>query len=190
MQICIVVQLWRPIVTLAAILVTGTVGVGKTSVLVEIGEALALSASPYAIVDLDWLAWLRPAEGSDASLQRVLADNLRAVTRTFRRAGVERLVLARAVRHEVEVEAIREAVRPYPLGVVRLTASPATIASRLAARDSGAQLAEHLAEAAAFAADAESADIGELVIATDERGVGALALEVLERSGWRSGRQL
>jgi Ni2+-binding GTPase involved in maturation of urease and hydrogenase len=53
--------------TLETILVTGTVGVGKTSVLVEIGEELELAAVLYAIVDLDWLAWLRPTRRAQAS---------------------------------------------------------------------------------------------------------------------------
>jgi adenylylsulfate kinase-like enzyme len=189
MQICIVVQLWRRNrdrrMTLKTILVTGTVGVGKSSVLVEIGEELELAAVPYAILDLDWLAWLRPSNGSGASVQRVLVENLGHVTHTFRGAGVELLVLARAVRRIHEVEAIRDAVGPGSFTVVRLTASPDVIASRLGARDNGAQLASHLLEAEGFAADAESAGIGDLVISTDDRTVGALALEVLERAGWR-----
>lgn len=47
-----------------AILLTGTVGVGKTTVLIEIGELLDAGQEPYALVDLDWLAWIRPAAGS------------------------------------------------------------------------------------------------------------------------------
>jgi hypothetical protein len=115
----------------------------------------------------------------------VLVENLGHVTNTFRGAGVELLVLARAVRRSNEVEAIRKAVGPTSFTVVRLTASSDVIASRLGARDSGAQLAAHLAEAEAFAFDAERAGIGDLVISTDDRTVGALALEVLERTGWR-----
>jgi adenylylsulfate kinase len=171
--------------TLETILVTGTVGVGKTSVLIQIGEELELAAVPYAIVDLDWLAWLRPSEGSGASVQRVLAENLGYVANTFRGAGVERLVLAHAVRRLHEIEAIRDAVGSGSFTVVRLTASSDAIEARLEARDTGAQLAAHLAEAEGFAADAEGAGIGDLVISTDERPVSALALEVLERAGWR-----
>jgi hypothetical protein len=189
MHICIVVQLWRPkrdhLVTLETILLTGTVGVGKTSVLVEIGEALELAAVPYAIVDLDWLAWLRPSEGSGASVQQVLIRNLEHVVGTFRGAGVERLVLARALRRPDEVDAIRGALGPTGFSVVRLVAAPEVIEERLGARDRGTQLAEHLAEATGFAADAESAGIGDLVISTDGRSTAALALEVLERAGWR-----
>jgi Ni2+-binding GTPase involved in maturation of urease and hydrogenase len=42
-------------VTARSLLITGTVGAGKTSVLLEIGELLALADDSYAIVDLDWL---------------------------------------------------------------------------------------------------------------------------------------
>ena len=85
-------------VTLRVLLITGTVGSGKTSVLLEIGEALGRDGRPYAIVDLDWLAWLRPSAQSGATVQGVLIENLAHVAGTFRAAGVERLALARAVR--------------------------------------------------------------------------------------------
>ena len=41
-------------VTLRVLLITGTVGSGKTSVLLEIGETLGHDGRSYAIVDLDW----------------------------------------------------------------------------------------------------------------------------------------
>lgn len=94
-------------------------------------------------------------------------------------------MLARAVRRIHEVDAIRKAVGVEKLTVVRLVASPEVIAARLGGRDSGTQLAEHLAEASGFAADAESAGIGQIVISTDDRTIESLALELLERAGWR-----
>jgi hypothetical protein len=168
-------------------LLTGTVGVGKTSVLVEIGEALARADAAYAIVDLDWLAWLRPSVQSGASVQGVLATNLRLVTSSFRAAGVESLVLARAVRRADEVATIRDALGPSAFTVVRLVASPEVIASRLAGRDRGAQLAEHLAEASAFAAEAEAERIGDVLVSTDERSVEWVAQAVLAGAGWSGG---
>ena len=169
MQICIVVQLWRRIlgrpVMPRVLLLTGTVGVGKTSVLLEIGEELALDGLPYALVDLDWLAWLRPSAASGATVQGVLRENLAQVANTFRGAGVERLVLARTLRSTHEVEEIRAALEPCELTVVRLVAAPELIARRLEARDTAGQLAEHLAEAKSFAAEAEAAGIGDVVLA-------------------------
>lgn len=175
-------------VTARSLLITGTVGVGKTSVLLEIGELLSLADLPYALVDLDWLAWLRPSPSSQTTVSDVLSENLGHVSRTFRRAGVERLVLARAVRHRQEIESIRAVLEPCELAVVRLTAPPSVIARRLGERDTGARLAEHLAEASSFAAQAEAAGIGDVVLETGEQPVAWVARELLVRAGWEESR--
>ena len=70
--------------------------------------------------------------------------------------------------------------------VARLVASAAVVERRLRGRDAGAQLAEHLAESASFAAEAEDAGIGE-AIATDELDAAAVARAVLRLAGWSEG---
>jgi hypothetical protein len=160
------------------------VGVGKTTVLLELGERLSLGDLPYAIVDLDWLAWVRPDPASGTTVQGVLCENLGHVSRTFAAAGVARVVLARAVRSTLEVDEIRAALGASELVVVRLVASAELIEQRLRRRDSGAQLAEHLAEAGSFAAEAEAAGIGDVVLATDGLDPPAVAQRVLDASGW------
>ena len=62
------------------------------------------------------------------------------------------------------------------------------IARRIGERDTGAQLAEHLAEAGAFAAQAEAAGIGDLVLETGDRTVASVARELLVRAGWEESR--
>ena len=69
---------------------------------------------------------------------------------------------------------------------LRLVASTAVVERRLRGRDAGAQLAEHLAESAAFAAEADDAGIGE-VIATDELDAPAVARAVHRLAGWTAG---
>ena len=91
------------------------------------------------------------AAGSRSRRDRpsVLVENLRHVSATFRRAGVERLVLARAVRAGGRARRDpRSRSAPVTSSVVRLVASPPSIERRLRGRDAGAQLAEHLAESA------------------------------------------
>jgi adenylylsulfate kinase len=168
-----------------AILLTGTVGSGKTSVAIEIGELLEASDVPYALVDLDWLGWLRPAPASLVTQRSALAENLGLVWRTFRGAGVERLVLARYVEDSDQLEAFRGALPGVELFVVRLVASQALIERRLKARDSGAQLAEHLAETVAFAARGEQAGLEDAVVENGERPLRDVAGEVLTAAGWR-----
>jgi hypothetical protein len=61
-------------------------------VAIEIGELLEQRAEPYAVVDLDWLAWVRPAPSAGLMVQSLMLTNLVAVWRTYRDAGVQGLV--------------------------------------------------------------------------------------------------
>ena len=157
-----------------AVLVTGSVGVGKTAVAAELGELLAERGLKAAVVDLDWLGWLA---GADGGVDGLILANLSAVVPNFRTAGATHLVLARSVRDAQLVHELREAL-PESLSVVRLTASRETVSRRLVARDVGAQLAEHLEEESA------DADVAEFEVANDDVPVRAVAQELARRLGW------
>jgi adenylylsulfate kinase len=167
-----------------AILLTGTMGSGKTAVAIAIGDLLELREQPYALVDLDWLGWVDPAPFSLLTQRVVLAENLRLIWPTFREAGVERLVLARYVEDRAQLDELRAALPGVELAVVRLVASEAVIEGRLRARDTGAQLAEHLAETAEFAARAEANALEDAVVDNGERPLADVAADVLKAAGW------
>ena len=159
-------------------------GSGKTAVTIELGERLELGGEPYALVDLDWLGWLQPAPASLLTQRSVLAQNLRLIWPTFREAGVGRLVLARYVEDRAQLDEFRTALPGVELFVVRLVASQAVIERRLRARDSGAQLAEHLAESAALAARGEANALEHAVVESGDRPLSEVAAEVLAAAGW------
>ena len=170
---------------LHVILLSGTVGVGKTTVLLELGDVLEAGEDPYALLDLDWLSWVRPSGDVDVSVQQILVDNLAHVCRTFRQAGVRRLVTARAVETLHDVDLIRAALgTPVVLTVVCLTARPGVVAERLRGRDTGDRLAEHLSQAGHFASAPGSLGIEEITVATDQIDAASVAQQVLVRVGW------
>jgi adenylylsulfate kinase len=168
-----------------AILLTGTMGSGKSAVSIEIGERLEAAGKPYALVDLDWLGWMQPAPASPLTQRAVLAENLRLIWPTFRAAGVQRLVLARYVEDRAQLDEFRAALPGAELFIVRLVAPQEVIERRLRARDSGAQLAEHLAETALFAARGEANALEDAVVDNGERPLGEVAAEVLAAAGWQ-----
>jgi adenylylsulfate kinase len=168
-----------------AILLTGTVGSGKTSVAIAIGDLRELDDRPYAVVDLDWLAWVRPAPASIYTVHSLLAENLALIWPRFREAGVERLVLARHLDDRTQLAAVRAGLPGVELFVVRLTAPAALVERRLRARETGAQLEEHLAETARLAARGDAAAVEDAAVENGERPLRQVAEDVLAAAGWR-----
>ena len=167
----------------AALLLTGTVGSGKTAVAVEAARLLGERNDRAAVVDLDWLAWVH-VPGFDA-YDELAGRQLAALWPNLRDLGIERLLLARGVIRRPGLAAIRAALPGVGLTVVRLVASETTVRERLRRRDSGAELTEHLSEfermarlAALVPADA--------VVTNDGEGLTAVAEEALRVAGWLS----
>ena len=111
-----------------AVLITGVFGFGKSSAAEEMAEILEKRGAAYAVLDLDWLAWLGPED--EVTHQRVLLQNLRAVVENYRAAGVQLFVLAFAVGDEAQLKRIKSAMH-MPVKVVRLTVSLPEIRRRL-----------------------------------------------------------
>ncbi len=165
------------------LLLTGTVGSGKTVVAIEIGHMLEQQGKPAAVVDLDWLGWLH-LHPSSISADQLIARNLAAIWPNLREAGMRYAVLARAVLGRDALDALRVAIPEADLVVVRLTASPGTIEGRLGQRDSGQELDEHLRESMEMSRVMDQAGLEETSVVTDDQAPREVAREVLERVGW------
>jgi GTPase SAR1 family protein len=163
-----------------ALLLVGTVGSGKTTVLLSLGHRLSESGEPYALVDLDWLAWVEPPPASELGVHEILVANLAAVVETFRRAGVTRLVLARHLTRADDVAAIEAALGGAALEVVLLEVPAAVLEARIRARDSGRELEEHLGEIGA----AQPPEFAHRTVANDGRPPADVADEILRTIGW------
>ena len=160
------------------LLLTGTIGSGKTVVAAELGALLRERSTPVALVDLDWLNWVHLGPAF-TRYDELLVRNLTALWPNFVAAGARSFVLVRAVERQATIDAIRAAVPDADLTVVRLVASPAEIEARLRRRDAGAMLAEHLAEAERFTRAMDAAKLEGAVVSNDGRPVRAVAEDVL-----------
>jgi hypothetical protein len=165
------------------LLLTGTVGSGKTVVAIEIGHLLEQQGKSAAVVDLDWLGWL-PMRSSAVTANELIARNLAAIWPNLREAGMRYAVLARAILGRDGLEGLRAAAPDAGLVVVRLTASPSTIERRLRKRDSGRELEEHLGESTEMSRVLDRAGLEDVAVASDDRSPGEVAREVLQRVGW------
>ena len=161
------------------VLITGVYGSGKSSVAAEIAHLLEQSRRPYALLDLDYLAW---GGIDDVAAYFLMLRNLTAVAGTYREAGVDTFVVAWFVRDDGALRAVREAAG-VPLRVVRLTVPLDDIRQRLAT-DPTAGRAHDLRAAAAQITASQGAGLEDLVVAND-RPIGAVAAEIVSWLGWQ-----
>src|SRR5271167_1611097 len=94
--------------TESLLIITGTMGAGKTAILGETSDVLAQRQIVHAAIDLDafGLAYLPSAVRSDG----VMYDNLRSICRNYAALGVERFLVARAIEDRAQLELCREII--------------------------------------------------------------------------------
>jgi hypothetical protein len=160
------------------LLITGTVASGKTSVALEVGEMMASTGIPVAVVDIDWLGrvWL----GSDhRGVEQLRLRNLAAVWPSYLAAGIMHFVLAHAVRSREDVNALRTAMPEADLRVFRLSVSFQTVNDRLRGRDRGRVLEEHLRVAPVITKDLNEACVEDFLVSNEGRSIREVSSEVL-----------
>jgi hypothetical protein len=172
-------------VTAAALLVTGTVGVGKTSVAETAGDLLAERRVPHAVIDLDWLRRCWPSPPGDPFHHTITMRNLRAVATTFREAGAERLILAGVVESRAERDE-HEAALGVPLTVCRLRVDLAVVRERLLRRHQldPAGRDWHLTRSGELDDILDRARVEDHTVDA-AASPGAVAAAVLAAAGWR-----
>ncbi|WP_424210713.1 hypothetical protein ACN20G_00665 [Streptomyces sp. BI20] len=170
-----------------ALLITGTVGVGKTTAADLLGDLLADAGIPHAVIDLDRLRGFRPAPPDDPFGHRLLVDNLRAVAARYTAAGARHLVLAGVAENAAERDDLRAAIG-MPLRVCRLTADLPAVHDRLGRRHAAdhdlASLPWHVERAGELARVLDATGPADAIVDTTALRPAEVAAAVLADTGW------
>lgn len=166
------------------LVLTGPVGVGKTTVASAASDLLDERGAPHAVIDLDWLRWCHPNPPDDPFHAALGLGNLAAVWRNYRTAGADRLVLVDVVEAREQLEEYRAAIPGAAVTVVRLAAGVPTLHRRLEGRETGASLAWHRARAVELAALMDARRVEDVLLDTEGRTPRDIAAEALRRTGW------
>lgn len=170
-----------------ALLITGPVGVGKTTVAEEVGSRLAAADVPHALIDLDWLSACWPAPSQDPFHFELQLRNLQAVVRNYADAGVHRIVLAGVVESRADRERYAEVIGAK-LNVCRLKADLSVVHARLARRHHAeADLRWHLNRAEELEMLFAASWIEDFVVSADQP-VAEVAQDVI--SWWLAAERL
>jgi adenylylsulfate kinase len=164
------------------VLISGTIGSGKTTVAAELGHLLEERGIASALIDLDWLSWVHLGPDFDR-LDELMAKNLAAVWPNFLAAGVRVVVLTRSIERESTLAALRRAIPDASLTVIRLVAPHDVIERRLRQRDAGKELEGHLGQSRRLAQATEAGGFEGATVRNDGLPIRAVAEDVL--AAWR-----
>jgi hypothetical protein len=166
------------------LIITGTMGAGKTRVMGEASDILAVQGIAHAAIDLDGLglAHLSSAAGNDG----VMYGNLRSVCENYASFGVRRLLVARAIEDRAELELCSDAVSASTVVVCRLTASIETMEQRVRLRESGISQRNYVARVAELHTILDRAQLENFTVTNENRPLTDVARELLVKAGWIS----
>jgi DNA polymerase III delta prime subunit len=171
-------------VTVPTLLITGPVGVGKTSVAFELIEVLEEHDVPHTFFDVDNFSYFHPKPEDDPFGERFALKAVATLFPELQSQGVERLILARVLWERDSLKLYEAAIPDAVITVVRLTAPLPVIEERLRRRELGAGLAWHLDRAAELDAHWRAHPVEDLLVETADRSVRSIALEIASAVAW------
>lgn len=166
------------------LVITGPVGVGKSTVSQAASDVLSDFGLAHGVVELDCLRHCHPSPPDDRFHMALGFRNLAAVAANYRAAGAERLILVDIVETRAQTEDYRAAIPGAEVTVVGLRGTLETIRSRLAGRESGANLEWHQARAAELIGQWEASPVEDYLVSTEGLTPLEVARAVLAACGW------
>ena len=165
-----------------ALLITGSMGSGKTTILSEASDILTARNIPHASIDVDALgtAHLQPTVQNN----QLMYQNLHSVWENYAHAGLTRLLLARAIEDRAELEQCRTALSGAKITICRITASLKTMQHRVQTREIGTLQNTFIAKVAELNSVLDRAHLEDFSISNENRSVTEVANEMLARAAW------
>ena len=166
-------------------MVTGTIGVGKSSVAAAMSEILHDHGIRHGLIEVDWLGEVYPPPDPTNPYSNDLAMRvLSSIWPLYVDAGITRAVVTMTLENQEELAALVQALDSPPATVVRLVASQGTRETRIKAREFGNLRDLFLAKTGEVDDKQRCFDLGDLIVANEGRLPHATATEILERLGW------
>jgi hypothetical protein len=160
--------------------VTGPVGVGKSTVMREADSLLVEAGVQHATVELEDVARFWPAPGAKGD---IAYRNLAAIWANYSAAGADRLLLGLLLERRSDLSPVYEAIPGAKITVVRLDAPLSLIEQRLRLREIWVAEAE-ISAARWWVTRLEGSQVADLVLNNGERRPREVAVEMLQALRW------
>ena len=166
------------------LVITGSMGSGKTTLMGEVSDLLAMRGIAHAAIDMDAYGNAHDPAGA-IDLAAVAYRNVAAAVRNYAAEGVTTLVMAGAIETSAELAQLRGAVGT-DLVVCRLRAPLAIMQQRVRSREPGIWQQKYVDRVAVLEEALDHAALEDFSVVNDgSRPVTDVAREILQRARWR-----
>jgi hypothetical protein len=165
----------------SVIVISGSMGSGKTTVLGEASDILTAHSLIHAAIDMDVLGSALLPDGGPRDMAY---RNLTSVWANYAAVGVRRLLLAEAVENRDGLARLRDALSGAEFVVCRLMADLETMRERIRVREPGMLQQQFLTRVTDLQAVLDESRLEDFSIANQNRAVTEVAHELLVRAGW------
>ena len=163
--------------------ISGPVGVGKTTTAYALSDLLAERNIRHAVIDHPQIGFLRPPPEDDEWNDEVTNQNLACMWTNYRNAGAERLIVSRVLGYISSVRRIETAVPGARVIVVRLRAPLDVIQGRIYGRNH-ADPEWYLTAASELSRSLDEQPIEDHLIENGALSITETAREVLRVTRW------
>lgn len=169
------------------LVLSGPVGVGKTSVGGEVSEVLNLEGVPHTFVDFDQLRYTYPRTPEDPWGDGLAFQNLEAIWANCKRQWSRNLIVSSVVEDWSFIDHLSRAIPGSRVITFQLFASPGTLKSRVEKREIGSGLDWHKSRAIELLSilSAETVPCN-WRIDTEEKSITDLAEEIVRQVSWKT----
>ena len=166
------------------LVVTGSMGSGKTTMIGELSDLLASRAIAHAAIDIDAFGNAHDPLGA-IDLGAVAYRNVAAAIGNYASRGVTTFVLAGAIESAAELTQLHDAVGTTDVVVCRLGAPVAVMQDRIRLREPGMWQQKYVDRVAILEGVLDQAGLEDFAVANDgARPITEVAEEILQRAGW------
>jgi adenylylsulfate kinase len=169
--------------SIPALVITGPVGAGKSTIMRALSELLEQRSIRHIAIDMDHLRWVFPTPPGDRFGACLGFNNLAAIWPNFREMEPECVVIADVVESRAGTDTYLAAMPGTRVTVIRLHVPMPVILQRLEGRQSEQTIEWYRQRAPELQEILERDHIGDLVIDVGDRTPEDTANEILQRVG-------
>jgi predicted kinase len=162
------------------LVLTGSMGAGKSTILAEISDLLAARDIVHAAIDADTLSVAHPPRGT----MRIMDTNLAAVIANYAAAGIDRFIVAEALETRASLNGLIQIAGASDAITCRLRAPVRLMRDRVRTREQGILTDAYVARVEVLERLLDHASVEDFSVSTDGRTVTDVAFQVLQRAGW------